>query len=272
LLSKYENIIAKTVELTHGLNGGNGLAGFTDRPIGIQTDRSTDGKYLIGTTTISDADMRQTLVGATIPNLAKQFAVAEYAIINNLTSSVALNVSYLQVLINGVVATATNDQHFMGTIASVLYTTTYFRIVSACIIELIESLKKVDVNGTSLFDKTVIRQTSEFGRHPKVDGSGSDHSPISSTCMLLSGQIKGPIVAGNIHAYGKTLGYRAGSWGAAAPLKHGAQATTGHVISTLATLLNLKKSPSSNNPSLVIKQSDGSVKLNDFYIEKTKVV
>ncbi|MGH1468345.1 MAG: DUF1501 domain-containing protein [Bdellovibrionales bacterium] len=267
LLAKYEKIISETVKMSQGLEG------LSDKPVGKTGDRTGDLNYResSGDRIVTDADMRDTIKTANIPNLAKEFAVAEYVITNNLTSSVSIGVGSLRVNFNGAARTVTKDQHRTGVLNSVFYTTLFYRINSACILGLIEGLKTTAYKGSNMFDHTVIRQSNEFGRYPRTDGTGSDHSPWSSNCMLLSGMIKGPIIAGQILKDGASIGRRPGSWGAAGNLKHGPTATTGHVISSIATMLGVE-TPSVNNPSLVVKNDKGEVELNSGYIDKTEVV
>lgn len=266
LLQKYENIISETVRLSQNLKG------LTDLPVGKTGNRDDDVKYKMSSNlTVNDDDMRITIENSTINNLAKQFAVTEYVITNNLTSSTSLDVNNLRLQINGNGSGLTKDQHETGAIASVFYTTIYYRIISACTLGLVEGLKSKPYKGSNMFDHTVIRNSGEFGRHPRMDASGSDHSPWSSNCMLLSGMIKTPVVAGQIRKNGEDINQRQGSWGAAGLLKNGQTATTGHVISSIATMLDMK-SPSPNNPSLLVKNESGEVEINEGYISKTEVV
>lgn len=294
LLKKYEKIIKKTISLSENLKG------LTDKPIGkvevtevkavAETltsppvkgvkgvSREDDLKYKIrdGRGFIKDPDIRSTVKTATFSNLAKQFAVAEYVITNNLTASTSLNISTLRakLKINDTTTrneSLTNDQHSTGIIASVLYATIYYRVSSACMLGLINGLKATPYKGSNMFDHTVIRCSGEFGRHPRTDGTGSDHSPWSSNCMILSGKIKGLTIAGQILRNGADGKRRAGSWGLAGRLKHGPTATTGHVISSIATMLDIP-SPSTNNPSLIIKNDNDEWIINPGYIDKTEVV
>ena len=271
LFNKYNRIITETVRISQNLKG------YTDRSIGKMEGRAEDVRYLLGKNiTVNDMDMRRTLIGANIPELAKQFALAEYIITNNLTATTSLNVNSLEVKINGKEFVIANDQHKTGVIASVLYSTLYYRIMSACMLGLIDGLKSTPYKGSNMFNHTVIRSGGEFGRLPKKDSSGSDHAPWSSNTMLLSGMIKKPIVAGQIRKDGASVegGFRGiygGSYGAGGSLKHGETATTGHVVSSIATMLDVP-APSANHPTLLVKDQDGSVSLNEGYISKTEVI
>jgi hypothetical protein len=267
LLKKYEKIIKDTLENTKSLKG------FSDFPIGTTKTRTTLKAYQYNLADLfaEDADLRSVIDRYTIGNLAKQFAMTEYSIVNNLTSTASLNIDYARSFLNGRAVTITNDQHNTGSVMSVIFMTLFYRVSSACTLGLIDALKATPYKNSNLFDYTVIRKGSEFGRHPRVDGSGSDHAVNASSCMILSGMIKGPIVAGQILKNGATIGSRAGSWGAGGSLEHGPKATTGYLISTLAAMLGVP-TPSVNNPSLIIVNSNGEVELNEIYIKKTKVV
>lgn len=270
LVTKYKKIIDQTVNMSKSLKG------LTDKPIGKTFSRTEPNKDLAyrltrGDIIIEDADLRETLNGATIRNLAEQMAVTEYVITNDLTSTASLGVGELVARVNNRLIGIANDQHRTGIIPQILYSTVYFRIISACVLALIEALKETPYKDSNMFNHTVIRVASEFGRHPRTDGTGSDHSPWSSNCSIYSGMIKGPIIAGQIVKDGSVKGRRAGSFGVAGSLKHGPTATTGHVISSIAAMLDIP-SPSTNNPSLVVKNEDGSVILNEHYIAKTEVV
>lgn len=267
ITAKYNRAITKTVALTQNLKG------LTDKPIGVSGDRSPHYRLTRSKTIVNDADLRNTLKSAYVHKLAENFAIAEYVITQNLSSNALVGCAQLVPKINGKNFTFANDQHWTGSITNVLFGVTYFRIISACILELIEALKATPYKDSNMFAHTVIRQGGEFARHPRNSNTnpGSDHSPWSNNAMLLSGMIKGPIIAGDIHKDGRAIGRRMGSWGAAAHLRHGAPGTTGHVVSTIAAMLDIP-SPSSNNPSLVTKNPDGSVDLNEAYIGKTKVV
>jgi len=269
LIQKYESVIEKTIDLSKN------LPGFSDLPVGaLDQQYETSNNRMI-----FDDDLRAGLDGMQANSLAKKFALVEYVITNDLTASAALNVDAMSYSLkrsaggNPTRTGVSSDQHNISTLASVFFTSMFYRVTGACILGLIDGLKAQSYNGSNLFDHTVIRHSGEFGRHPRdtPDNTGSDHSPTSNSNMILSGMIKGPIVAGQIRADGSTVRRRKGSWGAGGVLKHGVAATTGHVVSTLAAMLEIP-SPSSNNPSLIVKNASGEIELNDLYIEKTKVV
>jgi hypothetical protein len=268
LIKKYETIISKTIDLSKN------LPGLSNLPVG-----ATGQSYNVNRTVSAFGDLRDGLNGMEANFLAKKFALVEYVITNNLTASSALNVDAMVYTLkrgassNAVRTGISSDQHGISTLASVFFTSMFYRVSGACILGLVDGLKATSYGASNMFDYTVIRQSGEFGRHPRdtPNNTGSDHSPWSNSNMIISGMIKGPIIAGQIRSDGASAGYRKGSWGAGGLLKHGVPATTGHVVSTIAAMLEIP-SPSENNPSLIVKNSNGEVELNDFYIEKTKVV
>lgn len=267
LEAKYLSVINKTSEMSKNLKG------ISDKPVGKTGSRDSDRHYWIDSRSkaINNPDMRSVLDGARLNfSVAKLFALTEYVITKNLTPSVAFRTSGAVINFNGRLRGTSFDQHTMGVMASVMVNTMYYRMVGACVLTLIEALKNTPFKGSNMFDHTVIRQDGEFSRSPRHDGSGTDHAPDSSNTTLFSGMIKGPHVVGEIKK-GGTTGARRGSRGACGLLKHGVHATTGHIVSTLATMLDIP-SPSPNNPSLVRKNNAGEIEPNSSYIEKTKVV
>jgi len=269
LIQKYEKIIEKTISLSKN------LPGLSDLPVG-----ATGQNYkLSSSVTAFDSDLRTGLNGMEARYLAKKFALVEYVITNNLTSTAGLNVDAMVYSIkrsasaNPTATGISSDQHVISTLASVFFTTMFYRVIGSCILGLVDGLKETSHGDSNMFDYTVIRHAGEFGRHPRdtPNNTGSDHAPWSNNSMIISGMIKGPIIAGEILSDGATARHRKGSWGAGGLLKHGVPATTGHVVSSIAAMLEIP-SPSDNNPSLVVKNSKGEIELNTFYIEKTKVV
>lgn len=267
LEAKYQAVIDQTVALAAN------LPGISDKPIGKTGNRDGDLDYRLirGDRIVNEADMRTIISTITHPNMAKSYALLEYVLVNNLSSNVSIRSTEIVARIAGGNRAIAFDQHRTGVMNSVLFNTMYYRSTGALNLELIDALKKTPYNNGNMFDHTVIRQGGEFGRHPRDDGSGTDHSPWSNNCTIFSGMIDGPHILGDIHKNGSDRGYRVGSYGVGAKLKYGLHATTGHVVSSLATMLDVD-SPSPNNPSLLQKDSSGKIVANTAYIDKTKVV
>lgn len=55
-----------------------------------------------------------------------------------------------------------------------------------------------DLKDTGLLDTTLVVLTTEFGRSPKINGSGRDHHPIAFSSVIAGGGVKGG------QAYGET--------------------------------------------------------------------
>lgn len=255
LLAKYENLVRRCAN--------DVMPGVTDRPI-----RHSDLIVLNGYTPqtsvqegyIRNADVRTVLRADSRPgNLAAGFAVAEYLIKNGLSSTVSLGSSNIQNLnfedLRDRASPATAgasvtglwgyDEHFGGSVLSVILNSFLYRCLSACLYELISVLK-----ANNMFQESVIQIGAEFSRNPRNDQSGSDHGWMANCTSLFSGVIDRPIVLGNT-----TLdsAYADGTWGAAASVQvDGAnqQLTIGHSTSTIAHLLRVQPILS-NNGSLV---------------------
>jgi uncharacterized protein (DUF1501 family) len=55
-----------------------------------------------------------------------------------------------------------------------------------------------DLEARGLLESTLVVLTTEFGRSPKINGSGRDHHPIAFSSFIAGGGVKGG------KAYGKT--------------------------------------------------------------------
>ena len=272
LLAKYEAIISRTLTLSQN------VAGFTDQPVGSADPATRSDVYRMrkGNYILRNPDLRSTISSVIIRDLAKQFAITEYVITESLSSTVSFSVNSLlaEVIHSGSsgaskLVTFSTDQHDAGSMASLFYTTIYYRITSACTLALVDALKAKSYKNSNMFDYTVIRTAGEFGRLPRTGkDTGTDHATEASNTMILSGMVKSPVVAGKIlkNAPGGTPGK---SYGYGGLLESGVRGNLGHIVSSLATMLDVK-SPSPNNPSLVTKTA-GVVTINEAFIKKTVV-
>jgi hypothetical protein len=102
--------------------------------------------------------------------------------------------------------------------------------------------------------------TGDFSRTPNdgVTTHGSDHGFDACATSLFSGNIKGPLLVGNILS-APTSDYAArypGTWGQAAPITElgGAAPGPGHVASSIATLMGVPNQPWSTTPPLLTLQ------------------
>lgn len=277
LSAKYEGLISRSFFPTAGMK----LAGVEDISIaGNKSDRQRifEAEYFSG-------EDLQTLAAAntSIDQLAAGMAIAEFMIINGLSSSVNIQAgNFLRVFIQeawnrtlGKISrtnssvTYSTDVHFTGTDAGVILFTKYYRAVSACIFELTSRLKETKVaSGGNLFDKTVISVTSEFNRLPRVDGSGADHGWQGSNYTVFAGSVKELTVLGNIQS---DDGGKRGSWGLAGLVSElgNREAIIGNAASTMAQLLEVK-TPTPNDQPFVFKES-GKIKKNVSSLKNLKV-
>ena len=86
-----------------------------------------------------------------------------------------------------------NDAHGVGSIPSTFYFTKYYQCLLACLNKFRSNLIK---NGK--FRHTVIHITSEFGRSPKADESGSDHGGDAGCALIINGGITDPGIFGHV--------------------------------------------------------------------------
>lgn len=155
-----------------------------------------------------------------------QFAIAEFLMINKITSSVVLgpkdvgnlfeNYSYENVLskINIEKAAQSSngnqlffkkdnlesfkgplrmDAHNTGGVLNMMSKSYFFYVFHSCLNELVATLK-----ADKIFDKTLIHVTSEFDRLPKTNENGSIHNGRGQNHSFYSGAIKGPFFIGDV--------------------------------------------------------------------------
>lgn len=168
--------------------------------------------------------------------MAEQFAVIEYSLVNQLTTSLAAGLRNF----NGF----NFDEHTVDPLTATYINNLWNRGFSACLLELIDQLKAVNA-----WDNTVVSIAGEFGRNPKGVGDGSDHSPQSTNITFFSGALKGNEVVGDTKRSSGNTTYP-GTWGyMASNLGYGVIGL-GHIAATTAQLLNVA-SPVTNSSSLV---------------------
>jgi hypothetical protein len=271
LANEYSSLVTKYRSLvTRAISGS--IPGVTDKPVRYQDLIVANGftpQTSIQEGFIKNADVRSVLQANSRPDdLAEGYAVAEYLIKNGYSSAVHCGSGSMINLLfedlrdrdNPDVAGSTSntgrwgyDEHFGGSVLSVIINSVMYRALSACIWEFIQVMKS-----NNLFDETVIQVGSEFSRTPRTDQSGSDHGWMANVTSLFSGTIKQPVVLGN------TLldsSYAQGSWGAAATVNvNGSEQelTIGHSTSTVARLLRVQPIVP-NNGSLLSENSGGGV-------------
>jgi hypothetical protein len=194
----------------------------------------------------------------TISNLAESCAMIEYLVSNQLSSSMTVGVGALVNLsisnglnltanaaINGSIS-SNHDAHNTGAYSTLMFFSKYYLAFSACLLELVRTLKSANQ-----FNNTLIQISSEFNRSAKTNGGGSDHGWRGSNISLISGRISQPECIGNISKDGTSNNHR-GTWGVAAtnPAMNNREINIGNMISTVSNILGIQ-SVTSNDQSLV---------------------
>lgn len=249
LYNKYKDLVKRAIDPSRTLQG------LTDKPIGNTGSRGVFYEYGNDTQKATNADLRTMITDRThLDRTAQRFAVTEFVLLNKLSSSIAFNHDPLRNLgtTGGGRTNQIHDEHEAGCMPSLLVNVHNALGFSACLYELISQLK---ANG--LYNDTVIDFCGEFGRKPKNDGSGSDHSAEANSNMIFSGAISGNgHVIGNIRAQEGTNPdrHRLGTWGYGGNNPGFGTLNLGHFTSTLASLFGIP-SPITAVPSLVRQQN-----------------
>lgn len=245
LLNKYKDLISRAIDPSFS------MAGLTDLPIGSNSTR--DKLYQYQPDKIAtQSDLRNIFSRETMSDrLAETFALGEFIMRNNLSSSyVAPMFGFSSLNYGPEIRDMGFDEHETGTMVSLLQNTMYFRALATCMLEFFDQLKIFGV-----FAETIFENGGEFGRNPRTTGFGSDHAPQSGAFVAYSGIIKQPLILGNTlnaSPQGDSLG--SWGWGAGIDSLAGAQLDVGHKTSTLATLLRVP-SPLTARPSLILEQA-----------------
>jgi hypothetical protein len=206
---------------------------------------------------------------ATVNQMAEGFAIAEFMLTKGLSSAVNVMIGKLdkltidnaynyssqsfQTLPSYGFGAGGMDMHDTGSAITLIAMTRWYRAYLACMNHFIAVLKNTSVpSGGNLFQRTVIANSSEFNRSPRLLEDGSDHGYNGHSHSIFSGMIPSCQVIGNVKP-GPIAPY-SGIWGYAGQIQENAnrELFLGNVASTLATLLNIA-SPTQNDASLVIK-------------------
>jgi hypothetical protein len=236
------------------------LPGINDKPIGTLPAADRDTQYsLLGIDyTVRNDDLR-TLIqpNCTVFNLAETMAMTEYVVKNDLSNFISgLFFTIQNVNLNGDPFGFSHDEHFAGYMPSLLLNTMMNRALSACMIELIDSLK-----AAGKFNDTVLEINGEFSRNPRGDGKGSDHGSDGCSVALFSGGVQGPKVIGDVtvNGYGVGNAYH-GTWGKGVPMVQlgNEQIGMGHYASTICAMMGLP-SPVTLAESLITRLPNGVI-------------
>jgi hypothetical protein len=236
LVKKYELLIQKALKSKIlNVNDQNILG--AKFPIEMNGDVDVEkiyGHFKYDDVFLCDSDIREVMNNATVGEMAQNFALSEYVIVNGLSSSILISdKSEIGSMFEGVKSRkcvsdklikkvfnkktnktvlsvdeesytprqskVTFDPHSIGSVLTFLTSSTYFYILSTCLNELVSEIKKHNIEGVNLFDETLIHIASEYDREPLLDLKGSAHNEKAHVSSFLSGIIKGQEVLGNIY-------------------------------------------------------------------------
>jgi len=243
LLAKYQDLV------TRAISTATVIPGISDLPVGPTGARSR--MYQLSSNVVTNPDLRTMIVANTqIQFMAAHFAVAEYVLLNNLSSSISISPRHLTGLnAQGASGTHIFDEHFTGGMIALFLNSHYYRALSACLLELIARLKQANQ-----FNDTLIDVGGEFNRSARTGGDGSDHAFEGASVALYCGAVQGPHVVGNIQASAR------GGYGYGAPISGVGLVTPAHVAATVAHMLRTA-SPVTAVNSLAVTQ-DNVIKPN----------
>lgn len=261
LEQKYQRLIDASKQPTAPLSGVRSNA-----PIHLNSrDIANDNTNNIGSNgSITNANPLNQIINANtnIAALARQFAIAEFALKNRHTSVLhgALSLSPF-ININNNSGNWGMDEHAAGRHVKIFIHLFYWRAIASCIMELREALRTAGI-----WNDTLIVLSSEFPRSHRGNGGGaSDHLWQGQSVSLFGGMIAGPIIQGNIHSsfYNLNQTYH-GTIGIGAPVSIGGRErhlNMGDVTTTLADLLGV--APPVRGYTTVVKQGDRFVSALD---------
>lgn len=285
-LNKYKIIIKNS-------SSRRDLKGLTDKRIpGFERERLNENDnqdnlnlFVLDDFFMGDSDLRDSLKSVDFLGLAQQFALTEFLLVNNLSSTICVDVpspTNLN-LINGYsidhyddktnklstktplakfhdakAKSFTFDSHSSGLIAHHLFGTTFYYVFANCLTELTESLKASKIENQSVFDKTLIHISSEFDREPRPDMMGSEHGYNGQLNTFLSGAIKEFKIVGNIYDTNKgtpATYYDIGTWGEGAPMKFISDRPIvyGNIASSIASIMGVPTPTPNDRPLMNLK-------------------
>jgi hypothetical protein len=252
-------------------------SGINDKPIGSSDPGTRDGRYNFNNTgnlvTYGNLFDLMTEGSPTLTAMADRFVVAEYLILNDLSTSVSTAIgSFRSIATNGFNNQSSHqlDEHNTGSMISILLNFYMYRAIAACMYELQTQLKSKtnSTSGKTYFDETVIELYGEFNRNPRGTGFGSDHGSMGKSVTYWSGSLKGPTAIGALGVEPDTSTYP-GSWGLGAQdPKLGHQFTTADMGATLAHMLDVP-SPFTTTGPVATVSGDGTV---TPIASKTKII
>lgn len=260
IFAKYQDLIAAALQVT--------LPGVTDTPIYAQAKDTRFNVFVPEfnpgiQATENTGDIRTGFQNITAnPAFAHAFAIAEFLIVKNLSSSVVSSLGFwsnFNIMGYNSFNSSTQkydraenspsfknlgtDIHNTGTFPALIAFVRHYHAYATCLNELMLVLKEKNI-----YDQTLIHTTSDFNRIPRNDGSGADHGFNGCATSVFSGRITQTTVVGNI-AYNGTS---RGTWGQAADNNSlgDRMINLGNVASTICSIFELP-TPAKNDSSLV---------------------
>lgn len=295
LVKKYSTILTKTKELCP-------IPGLTDRPIRTEEFSAPTkkellaslGKFHFDVGYILSKDYSETFANARASadqNLEIQFALAEFVLVNKISSSLVLSPpTGREITLSGIATdhlikerdlkiieengrfkvdlahsnpaskkdlNVIMDAHNMGSFYNVLGSSHYFQGMSACLLELVQVLKDHSTASEDLFANVVIHLASEFDRSVRAADGETGHWPAANPTSLISGMIKEHNIVGNILVK-SSLEEIPVTLGDAAPVEEiGGLVHTENILSSITTVLGGREL-SFRNPS-ILKVSHGLI-------------
>jgi hypothetical protein len=256
-MSRYNTIVTTALRETN-------IPGLSDKPV-VNSRLSTDFDVgFLGVDpkmTKASYDLRSSLALTYTLYMAESFALAEFMIRENLSQTIEIGqldgVMIRDIVLDRVdvgvndksVGVHVCDMHASGRVAALFYSSMYFRALSACILELKTQLSSVASGSGTLWDKTVLQVSSDFGRAARDNGTGSDHGFNQMVTSVISGLIKEPMVIGNISNRGPQEGAYSNTQGVRAPIAGSNIAglpTPAMPASAIAAILKIEKNPYAN--------------------------
>ncbi|MCX6117597.1 MAG: DUF1501 domain-containing protein [Proteobacteria bacterium] len=257
LFDKYETLVKRAINSVY--------PGINDKVVGAPiADRTSDrfkNSHCLESNLVNSAglDNLNSLITAnsSVNGLANIFAVAEYALVNHLTSSISGGHAGINNLNFTPFKFQNFDEHTTGSVISLLMNTLSHAALGSCLMEFISVLKE-----KNMFKDTVIDVHSEFNRAPRKDLVGSDHGYHGGSTMILTGmQESGPMIIGDImrdFARGNANDQYKGSWGNSAPMDAlaGASLIPANKAATIAALLGV---PSPTKTAYSVVSNNGGI-------------
>ena len=245
-VDRYRAIISEAIRPNKG-----SLPGIFDKA--VATTKTDAFNFAAGGIRVELADMRDMMDQTTsITKMAEGFAVMEI-LLDTVTSTFTLGMPPFNSLRTGTaLRNATHDQHDIGSSASTMITTLWYRAFLGCLTEFTSRLKARNV-----FDRTIIHISAEFNRTPKTNHAGSDHGYMAGNTTLITGMVNQNVIMGNIKKdYNST--YR-GTFGVASDFTVDGSSRpiqVNDVALTITSMLGVKSVVTNGRPLL---KPDGNV-------------